>query len=105
MREIADHAETIAIFFKRAERFGKRKVLAFGGRRPFVHRGAMRNIETAEPCFWKSGGVFQRSLRRYHGFQKRQRDRDTRTAQKCPPGKMLFADEHYGVSSAFLTRI
>ncbi len=103
--EITHHVHTIAILFQRAEGLRELKTLALGGRSPFVHRRPMRDIKAAKPRLRNGRCISQRRLCRHHGFQEGQRKRDTSATQKRSPGKVLFRDEHYWVSSAFLIRI
>ena len=48
MGEITDHADAVAQFFERLQGFGEFEACAFLRRGPFVHRGAVRDVDAAE---------------------------------------------------------
>ena len=94
MRQIAHHTNTVAQFFERLEAFRKLERGAFLRGGPFVHRCAVRDVDTAEPGLRDRGGLGQRRLRGNHRIQQGQRERYPHTAQKRSPGQMFFGNEH-----------
>src|ERR1700685_3695658 len=94
MRQITDHANAVSQFFERLEGFGKLERGTFLDGGPFVHRGAVRDINAAESGLGNRGRLAQWRLRGNHRIQQRQRERNSHPAQKRSPRQMLFSNEH-----------
>src|SRR5262249_7201038 len=79
---IADDADLVTKRFQRLKNFRKFEVrpLAFG--RPFVHCGAVREVNGAESRLRDGTGLLQRRRRRNHRFEKGQCDRYTSALQE-----------------------
>ena len=90
MGQVAEHTNAVAQFLERLQAFREFEPGAFLRGRPFVHGGAVRDVDTAESGLGDRGGLGQRRLRGNHGVQQRQRERDTHAAQKRSPAANAF---------------
>ena len=94
MREAADDVDAIAERLERLQDLGEREAGPLRGRRPLVHRRAVRHVERDEPRLRRCRALPQRRLRADHRVEQRQRDGGADAPQERPPREVLFGDEH-----------
>src|SRR5215831_12261713 len=96
MSQVAHYANTVAKLFERLQAFREFKPGAHLRGSPFVHRGAMRDIDAAKAALGKRGRLSKRRLCGDHRIQKGKRQGDSHAAQKRPTRQMSFGDERHG---------
>jgi hypothetical protein len=105
MTEVADDVHAIDEWLERLEDFGELEACAFGRRRPFVHRGAVWDVDASQPRLRAGWCLCQWRRSRHHRFEKRQRNRDAHSVQERATRQVLFADEHGLFSQASGPRV
>ena len=75
------------------------------GRRPLVHRRAVRHVERHEPRLRRGGALPQRRLRADHRVEQRQRHGGADAPQERAPRQMFLRDEHRHCSGCCWSRL
>ena len=80
--QTADDVDLTLKCFERLENLGELEAGSLRRRRPLIHDGAVREVDTSEPRSRPGGrGLAERRHRGNHRFEKRQRQRDAGAAE------------------------